>query len=91
MKEKQTVFEKLRRKERVYSLGLFIQFVLLIAMMILAICTLFVYEFKMTLQILIVLLLLTMGYNNHTIFKRKGFTLLYIGAGIAYLSTILFG
>ncbi len=91
MKEKQTVFEKLKRRESIHSLGLFIQFVLLIAMMILAICTLFVYEFKMTLQILIVLLLLTMGYNNHTIFKRKGFTLLYIGAGIAYLFTILFG
>ncbi len=91
MKENRTVFEKLKGKESIYSLGLFIQFVLLIALIILVVCTLFVPEFKMALQVLVVLLLFTMGYNNHTIFKRKGFTLLYIIAGFAFLFTTIMG
>ncbi len=91
MKQNKTVFERLKGKEAIYSLGLFIQFVLLIAMIILAICTLFVPEFKVALQVLVVLLLFTMGYNNHTVFKRKGFTLLYIIAGFAFLFTIIMG
>lgn len=86
-----TVFRKLKGRQSIDSLGLFIQFVLLIAMIVLAICTLFVYELKMTLQVIIVLLLFTMGYNNHFIFKRKGFTLLYILAGFAFLFTIIMG
>lgn len=91
MKENKTVFEKLKGKESIDSLGLFIQFVLLIVLIILAVCTLFVSEFRVSLQVLVVLLLFTMGYNNHTIFKRKGFTLLYIAAGFAFLFTIIMG
>lgn len=91
MKENKTVFERLKGKESIYSLGLFIQFLLLIALIILAVCTLFVSEFKIALQVLVVLLLFTMGYNNHTIFKRKGFTLLYIIAGFAFLFTTIMG
>ncbi len=91
MKENKTVFEKLKGKEAIYSLGLFVQFVLLIALIILAICSLFVTAFKFVLQVFIVLLLFTMGYNNHTIFRRKGFTALYLVAGIAFLLTIIMG
>lgn len=91
MKKNKTVFEKLKGKEPIYSLGLFVQFILLIVFIILAICALFVYEFQLVLQIIVVLLLFTMGYNNHTIFKRKGFTLLYIAAGFAFLFTIIMG
>lgn len=91
MKENKTVFEKLKGKESIYSLGLFIQFVLLIALIILAVCTLFVSEFRVSLQVLVVLLLFTIGYNNHTIFQRKGFTLLYMIAGFAFLFTIIMG
>ncbi len=91
MKENSTVFERLKGREAIYSSGLFFQFVLLIALIILAVCTLFVSEFKVALQVLVVLLLLTMGFNNHTIFKRKGFTLLYIIAGFAFLFTTITG
>ncbi len=91
MKEKKTVMQKLIGKERIDSVGLFIQFVLMIAIVILAICTLFVYELNYSLQGLVVLLLFVMGYNNHTVFHRKGFTPLYIVVGIALFVAATYG
>lgn len=91
MKENMTVFQKLIANEPIKSVSLFVQFVLLIAMIIVAVCTLFIYEFNFVLQSLVVLLLFTMAYNNYKIFKRKGFTILYVLAGIAFLLTLWMG
>ncbi len=91
MKEKQTVFERLVRKKSINSLGIFVQFVLLVALSIIMVSTLFVSEFQIIAKILLVLLLFTMGYNNHKTFKRKGFTVFYVATGFAFLFTIVFG
>lgn len=91
MKENKTVFEQLRGKKGINSLGLFIQFVLLITITILAICTMFIYELSFVVQALVVLLLFVMSFNNYKVFKRKGFTVLYSLTGLALLVSMLFG
>lgn len=91
MKENKTVFQKLRGNEPIKSVSLFVQFVLLIAMIIVAVCTLFVYELNAVLQSLVVLLLLTMAYNDYKLLKRKGISILYVFAGIAFLFSMLVG
>lgn len=87
----QTVMIKLKNKEKIESIGLFVQFVLLIAIIILAICCLFIPVLNVALQALMVCLLLTMSYNNYSIFRRKGFTVLYALAGVAILVVSLVG
>ena len=91
MKERRTIMQKLVGGERVDSPGLFVQFVLMIAIVILAICTLFVYELNYVLQGMVVLLLFTMAYNNHQTFHRRRFTVLYIATGIALAIVATYG
>lgn len=83
--------QKLVGGESIDSLGLFVQFVLMIAIVILAICTLFVYELNYALQGMVVLLLFTMAYNNYQTFHRRRFTILYFATGLALLVVATYG
>lgn len=89
MKENKTVFQKLKVNDSIRSISLFVQFVLLVAVIILSICTLFVCELNLVLQSLVALLLFTMAYNNCKVFKRKGVTILYVLAGATILLTLV--
>ena len=91
MKERRTIIQKLVGGERIDSTGLFVQFVLMIAIIVLAICTIFIYELNYALQGLVVLLLFTMAYNNHQTFHRRKFTVLYIAVGIALAIAATYG
>lgn len=91
MKENKTVLEQLKNKKKIHSLGLFVQFILLIAIIVLAVCSMFIKELNVAMQVLVVLLLFTMSYNNHTLFKRKGFTVLYAVAAFALFVSIVSG
>lgn len=84
VKEK-TVAEKLRNNEPVNQLNIFIQFVILIALIFASISSLFVKEFGIVVKALVAFMLIALGYNNYIIFKRKGFTLLYLVAGFSFL------
>lgn len=68
------------------NLGIFIQFILIVLVSIFAIISSFIPEFFVLVKVLLGLILLIMSYNNYSIFKRKGFTVIY---GIAGLATII--
>ena len=89
MKEKLN-FQNLKNK-RIDSVSLFVQIILLAEIIILLFASIMVPFLLIPLQFLIVLLLFAMGYNNYKIFKRKGFTIVYFGFGIAYLIALLLG
>lgn len=84
-KKEKTVAEKLRNNEPVNQLNLFIQFVILVTLLFTSISSIFVKEFNVVVRVLVSFMLILLGYNNYTIFKRKGFTLLYLLAGFIFL------
>lgn len=88
-KENETVLQRLVENKPIDSIGLFMQFLLLIAIIVVSIISVFIIEFKLVLETLVVLLLFTMSYNNHTLFKRKGFTILYLIAGLAIMAVTI--
>lgn len=83
-------FEKLKNK-RVDSVSMFVQFILLTEIIILMFASILIPVLLIPLQLFIVLLLFVMGYNNQKFFKRRGFTILYYGVGLAYLVALLLG
>lgn len=83
-KEK-TVAEKLLNNESVNQLNFFIQFVILVALLVMSISSIFVKEFGVVVKALVSFMLILLGYNNYVIFKRKGFTLLYLLVGLSFL------
>lgn len=84
-KKEKTVAEKLLNNEPVNQLNLFIQFVALVALVFASISSIFVKEFEVIVKVLISFVLLILGYNNYVIFKRKGFTIIYLVAGFTFL------
>lgn len=82
---------QIRKEKRINSVLLWIQTLLFVGIIILLASSLFLPLLLFPLQVLIVLLLFTMGYNNYKLYKRKCFTPVYVGIGILYLITLLFG
>lgn len=80
--KKKTVMETLICKGGIFNLGLFIQLILLIISIILLIMMAFIPELNLVVESTLALLLFTIAYNNHTIYKRKYLTFIYILAGI---------
>ena len=71
------------------NIGMTIQIVLLIILVVLSIISIFNNNFKIACMFVISLLLLVLAYNNHKIYKRKAFTILYlIGALLSLVSGI---
>ena len=64
MKNK-TLKESLIKNEKIYEMGIFLQYVLLGALIISSICTIFINELLLLARIVLGLLLFVMGYNNY--------------------------
>ena len=87
MKEK-----KIKNKnDKIYNdyilnkIALTTQFVLVILILVFGIVSFFNSTFKSICTLITGLALLVMGYNNHRVYKRKSFTLLYIVIGVLIL------
>lgn len=72
------------------NIGVWIQAILTALIVIFLIINFFV-PVLLILEILFILTLLVMSYNNYQIYKRKGFTILYIVAAILVLLGMLYG
>lgn len=72
------------------NIGVWIQAILTALIVIFLIINFFV-PVLLILEILFILTLLVMSYNNYKIYKRKGFTILYIVAAILVLLGMLYG
>ena len=64
------------------NIALIIQFTLCVLLVIVLIMSLFIKELNLLTKIITVLLLVDMAYNNHVIYKRKYFTVVYLIAAI---------
>ena len=60
------------------NIALIIQFTLCVLLVIVLIMSLFIKELNLLTKIITVLLLVDMAYNNHVIYKRKYFTVVYL-------------
>ena len=72
------------------NIGVWIQAILTALIVIFLIINFFV-PVLLILEIIFILTLLVMSYNNYKIYKRKGFTILYIVAAILVLLGMLYG
>lgn len=72
------------------NIGVWIQAILTALIVIFLIINFFV-PVLLILEILFISTLLVMSYNNYKIYKRKGFTILYIVAAILVLLGMLYG
>ena len=72
-------------------IGLLIQVILLAILIIVAVMSLYIKEFGFLAEITIGLLLIVTGINNHYVYKRKGFTIVYILGGIVMIAFALYG
>lgn len=72
------------------NIGVWIQAILTALIVIFLIINFFV-PVLLILEILFILTLLVMSYNNYKIYKRNGFTILYIVAAILVLLGMLYG
>jgi len=64
------------------NIALIIQFTLCVLLVIVLIMSLFIKELNLLTKIITILLLVDMAYNNHVIYKRKYFTVIYLIAAI---------
>ncbi len=76
--------------EVISSITLLLQVVLGIYVLTFAIASYFEYELFKISEILIGLLMLVIGYNNHKIYKRKYMTVVYLGLGLVIIIFSLF-
>lgn len=65
--------------------GMWIQFILVLLMLVFVIMSLFDSNYMKIVTIITGLALLAMAYNNHKIYKRKKFTLIYSAIGVIVL------
>ena len=72
------------------NIGVWIQAILTALIIIFLIINIFT-PVLFLLEILFILTLLVMSYNNYKIYKRKGFTILYIVAAILVLLGMFYG
>lgn len=71
------------KNKTINQLGLLVQAVLLMGVIYSYILTLFMKEFQVLLVTVLGLTLISMAYNNATIFRKKFMTVIYSLAGIA--------
>ena len=72
------------------NIGLFIQAILTTCVVIFLAINLFL-NIELLIKIFLILTLLVMSYNNYKIYKRKGFTILYLIASLIVLIGIFYG
>lgn len=76
--------------KNINGVGVLVQAVMSISLLYVLIITIFIREFIVLDKVLLGLTLLSMAYNNHDIYKRKGFTAVYGIVGLLVLLTALF-
>lgn len=72
------------------NIWLFIQAILTTCVVIFLAINLFL-NIELLIKIFLILTLLVMSYNNYKIYKRKGFTILYLIASLIVLIGIFYG
>ena len=72
------------------NIWLFIQAILTTCVVIFLVINLFL-NVELLIKIFLILTLLIMSYNNYKIYKRKGFTILYLIASFLVLIVIFYG
>ena len=72
------------------NIGIFIQAILVALICIFLIINFFL-PVEMMIEILLILTLLVMSYNNYKVYKRKGFTIIYVVFAILVLVGMLYG
>ncbi|MBP3461186.1 MAG: hypothetical protein J6K21_02100 [Bacilli bacterium] len=85
MKEKKLIDSK----GRINHLGLLIQVVLIVLFIIFAISNMFIKGLDLVANYILIALLFVMAYNNHTLYKRKAMTIVYISVSIILLVTTI--
>lgn len=79
------------KNKKIDNLGIFLQIILLVAVIISMITSLFIGPLMVVTDSLITLLLLVLCYNNYTLYKRKYLTVIYFIVGIIWLVLTLVG
>ena len=79
--------ELIDKKGRINHLGLFIQILLITLFIIFIILNMFFKGLDVVTNYIVIALLITMSYNNHTVYKRKYMTGIYLIVGIILLVT----
>lgn len=72
------------------NIGVFIQAILVALICIFLVINFFI-PVEMMIEILLILTFLVMSYNNYKVYKRKWFTILYIGAAVLVLIGMFYG
>lgn len=75
--------------QKIDNLGILIQLVLSIVLIIFIVYSIFITEFYNLTVGLLTALAFTMAYNNHTTYKRKNFTAIYLVIGIAGVAFLI--
>ena len=77
-----SVYEMVQLNKQINDTALFVQAILVSALVILGICTIFLPVMSFVTEVMLALALFVMGYNNYMTFKRKGFTIAYFIVGL---------
>ena len=81
--------KKESKTQKIDNLGILIQLVLSIVLIIFIVYSIFITEFYNLTVGLLTALAFTMAYNNHTTYKRKNFTAIYLVIGIAGIAFLI--
>ncbi len=81
----------LEEADSYYHVSLLIQAVCVIGVLVISILAIFEHSFTVPIEVLVGVTLLIMAYNNVKLFKRKGFTVIYIVFGILSLIVGILG
>ena len=72
------------------SIGLFVQAVLLVVLAILSIMTIYIEQLVHLVELVLGLVLIATGINNHYVYKRKILTAVYILCGVLVIAFTLY-
>ena len=81
----------LEEADSYYHISLLVQAVCVIGVLFITILALFEHSFTVPIEVLVGVTLLVMAYNNIKLFKRKGFTIIYIIFGVISLLVGILG
>lgn len=81
----------LEEADSYYHISLLVQAVCVIGVLFISILAIFEHSFTVPIEVLIGVTLLIMAYNNVKLFKRKGFTVIYIVFGVISLIVGILG
>ena len=81
----------LEEADSVYHVSLLAQAVCVVGIMAISILAIFEHSFTVPIEVLVGITLLLMAYNNYSLFKRRGMTIVYIIFGVLSLIVGIMG